>query len=144
MDRRGVFRGAMLAGVAWLASLRTARAEQGVSKVVYHLDDLDKVDPVLGNIRHHYEGVGGSDKVTIALVVHGPALGAFAPQGSAASKDRLGQLQRRGLTAHACVNTLRGMNLELKDLAPGFVLAEKGGVVCLAELQGQGWVYLRP
>jgi len=27
---------------------------------------------------------------------------------------------------------------------PGFRVAEKGGVVLLADLQAQGWVYLRP
>ena len=47
------------------------------SKVVYHLADLDKVDFVLGNIANHYKGMGGPENVTIALVIHGPALKAF-------------------------------------------------------------------
>ena len=41
------------------------------SKVVYHLNELDKVSFVLGNIDNHYEGAGGADKVSIVLVVHG-------------------------------------------------------------------------
>src|SRR4029077_16318731 len=55
-------------------SLLTTRAEAATpdqSKVVYHLSDLDKVEFVMGNIRNHYNGMGGADKVTIALVVHG-------------------------------------------------------------------------
>jgi uncharacterized protein len=36
------------------------------------------------------------------------------------------------------------MKLTLADLLPGFGLADKGGVVKLAELQGQGYAYLRP
>ena len=32
----------------------------------------------------------------------------------------------------------------LADLAPGFAAAPKGGVAMLADLQAQGWVYLRP
>jgi uncharacterized protein len=32
----------------------------------------------------------------------------------------------------------------VSDLLPGFVSLEKGGVVRIAELQGQGDVYLRP
>jgi intracellular sulfur oxidation DsrE/DsrF family protein len=32
----------------------------------------------------------------------------------------------------------------MKDLVPGFVAAERGGVVRIAELQSQGYVYLRP
>jgi intracellular sulfur oxidation DsrE/DsrF family protein len=35
-------------------------------------------------------------------------------------------------------------NITLKDLLPGFISAEKGGVVRLAELQSQGYLYLRP
>jgi uncharacterized protein len=41
------------------------------------------------------------------------------------------------LTAWAGRNTL-------KDLLPGFAVAEKGGVVKLAEFQAQGYAYLRP
>ena len=32
----------------------------------------------------------------------------------------------------------------LKDLLPGFVSAERGGVVRIADLQAQGYAYLRP
>ena len=45
--------------------------------MVYHLTDLDKVGFALGNIKNHYEGVGGPANVTIVLVVYGPALKAF-------------------------------------------------------------------
>ena len=44
----------------------------------------------------------------------------------------------------ACGNTMRGQNVTLKDLLPGFSIAERGGVVLIAELQAQGYVYLRP
>jgi intracellular sulfur oxidation DsrE/DsrF family protein len=32
----------------------------------------------------------------------------------------------------------------LKDLLPGFVEADRGGVVRIVELQAQGYAYLRP
>ena len=60
-----------------LATKPAGAAAMDGSKVVYHLVDLDKVEFVLGNIRNHFDGVGGPNKVTIALVVHGPALKAF-------------------------------------------------------------------
>ena len=34
--------------------------------------------------------------------------------------------------------------MTLQDLLPGFISAERGGVVRIAELQSQGFVYLRP
>ena len=113
------------------------------SKVVYHLTDLDKVDFVLGNIRNHFDGMGRPNKVTIALVVHGPALKAFrsSDAGGDVSK-RTDELSKSGLQMHACGNTMRALNITLKDLLPGFVVADKGGVVLIAELQSQGFIYL--
>ena len=48
------------------------------------------------------------------------------------------------LRINACGNTMRGQNVALKDLLPGFAVAERGGVVLIADLQAQGYVYLRP
>ncbi len=124
---------------------RAAAAGAEFGKVVYHLSDLDKVDFVFGNIRNHYIGMGGPDHVTIALVVHGPALKAFHLDGATPdTAKRLEELKNSGLQAAACINTMRAQNVTLKDLLPGFTVAEKGGVVRLAELQSQGYVYLRP
>jgi hypothetical protein len=39
---------------------------------------------------------------------------------------------------------MKAQEVTLKDLLPGFAAAEQGGVVRLAELQSQGYVYLRP
>ena len=150
MNRRDMLTGAFQIACATppitaLAVERAAAAGAEFGKVVYHLSDLDKVDFVFGNIRNHYNGMGGPDHVTIALVVHGPALKAFhleeAPQDAA---KKFEELRNSGLQAAACINTMRAQNVTLKDLLPGFTVAEKGGVVRLAELQSQGYTYLRP
>ena len=39
---------------------------------------------------------------------------------------------------------MKSQKVELKDLLPGFVGVEQGGVVRIAELQSQGYLYLRP
>jgi uncharacterized protein len=130
---------------ATLAATRATAATPDAAKVVYHLDELDKVDFVLGNIANHYKGMGGPDKVTIALVIHGPALKAFHAAG--ASPDltkRAGEMTKSGLQLNACINTMHAQNVALKDLLPGFVVADKGGVVRIAELQSLGYAYLRP
>lgn len=144
MLRRDIFR-AGLAGAAGLFGLRRVSAATNGErlKVAYHLSDADKVNFVLGNIRNHYEGTGGN--VDIVLVVHGPALAAFRSKGaSGAVSSRFAGLVQQGLVPEACGNTLHGMDITLTDLLAGFQLAEKGGVVKLAELQHQGYVYLRP
>jgi uncharacterized protein len=146
MERRNLLR---LACAIFPISALVTRAEAATppdnSKVAYHLSDLDKVDFVLGNIRNHFNGMGGPDKVTIALVVHGSALKAF--HAASATPDvtkRTDDMRKSGLQLSACIHTMRAQEVTLKDLLPGFVVADKGGVVRLAELQGQGYVYLRP
>jgi uncharacterized protein len=115
------------------------------AKVVYHLDDPEKVDMVFGNIKNHYAGMGGPDKVTIALVVLGPALKAFhADKATSDVSQHTADLIKTGLALNACINTMKAQDVTLKDLLPGFAVADKGGVVKLAELQGQGYAYLRP
>jgi len=136
-------------GMAFTASRASAASEvdrpPGKLKVVYHLADLDKVHFVLGNIQNHIDGVSGPDNVTIALVIHGPALRAFhAESANWDIAHRVGQFSKVGIELAACGNTMIAQNITLKDLLPGFVGAEKGGVVRLAELQSQGYVYLRP
>jgi uncharacterized protein len=145
MRRRDMFR-AVLAGTGTLFGLKVVKAgstEPARQKVAYHLSDLDKVNFVLGNIKNHYDGTGGN--VDIALVVHGPALAAFKSKGiSAAISGRFAGLVHEGLDPHACANTMQGMDIALADLLEGFHAADKGGVVKLAELQREGYAYLRP
>jgi uncharacterized protein len=154
MDRRNILSGLVKLACATppitAIAVERARAEAAQAaaefgKVVYHLADLDKVDFVFGNIHNHYAGMGGPDHVTIALVVHGPALNAFH-QATAApdTATRLTGLRNLGLQLNACINSMRAQNVTLKDLLPGFGVAEKGGVVRLVELQSQGYSYLRP
>ncbi len=143
MRRRDMFH-AILAAIGASFALRQARAADNAGlQVAYHLSDADRASFVLGNIRNHYEGTDG--RATIALVVHGPALAAFRTKSASAvvSAD-FAFLQKRGLAAHACANTMRGMDLSLADLLRGFVVAENGGVVKLVELQRRGYAYLRP
>lgn len=114
-------------------------------KVVYHVSELEKVPFVLGNIENHVKGVGGPDNVEIILVAHGPALKAFE-SASADQKlvEQFQALRNKGIEFDACGNTLRSLKLTLKDLPEGFVRVDQGGVVRIAELQHQGYIYIRP
>lgn len=134
-------------GGLFSATAAKAAAPAGMpdkSKVVYHLNELDKVSFVLGNIDNHYDGAGGPDKVSIVLVVHGPALKAF--HAAAVKPDTKEKLQKfsKALELNACGNTMKAQNIGVADLMPGFVKVDQGGVVRIAELQSQGYVYLRP
>jgi hypothetical protein len=149
MQRRNILVAAfaVIAGLiaSILARITAAAAAADNPKVVYHLCDLDKVSFVLGNIQNHYDGMGGANRVTIALVVHGPALRAFhTDHASTDVAQRTRGFAKDGLELNACGNTMRAQNVALKDLLPGFINAERGGMVRIAELQAQGYAYLRP
>jgi uncharacterized protein len=153
MRRRSMLWGVISAVGATFAASRASAATEAAPptrpkeklKVVYHLSDADKVSFVLGNIQNHLDGVGGPDHVTIALVVHGPPLRAF--HAASANPDivrRVGRFSKAGVEFAACGNTMKSQNFALKDLLPGFASADQGGVVRIAELQSQGYLYLRP
>jgi intracellular sulfur oxidation DsrE/DsrF family protein len=149
MHRRSILWAAASAlSAAFAASRATAATEAPAAnrlKVVYHLSDLDKVSFVIGNIQNHLNGVGGPDKVTIALVVHGQALRAFHAASANPDLSRhVGQFSKAGLELAACGNTMKSQKVGLADLLPGFIAADRGGVVRIAELQSQGYLYLRP
>jgi intracellular sulfur oxidation DsrE/DsrF family protein len=151
MDRRDIVKSALAAGAALAGTALGSRAEAaqppaaGIPRVVYHLCDVDKSAFVLGNVRNHIEGMGGPDHVAVAVVVHGPALRSFrAADHNDAIAPAFASLRTEGVAFHACIHTMEGMKLTLDDLLPGFVVAEKGGVVKLAQLQAEGWLYLRP
>ena len=147
MHRRNILSAALAAtGALFAAGSPSARAEtRDAAKVVYHLSDLEKVQFVLGNIDNHLAGAGGPDKVTIQLVVHGPALRAFhAAAANPETARKVAGVVKSDVRLAACGNTMRGQNVTLKELLPGFTIADRGGVVLIAELQAQGYVYLRP
>ena len=148
MHRRNLFRIAVASIGAAIAAATVTRAQAATpdkSKVVYHLNETDKVQFVLTNIENHFEGVGGPGNVTIALVVHGPALRAFhAAHATPDVRARMASLAKSGVELGACGKTMKGQKIALNDLLQGFVALERGGVVRIAELQSQGYVYLRP
>lgn len=145
MDRRNIFKSIAAAGLGVVAAAQARGEEARASRVVYHLADAEKVNFVLGNLRNHVAGTGGPGVIRLAVVVHGPALQAFhlGPTNLAIMEDMRESL-KAGVAFHACANTMAARKWTLADLMPGFVVAEKGGVVLLADLQAQGWAYLRP
>ena len=138
MQRRALL-SLLTLGLAAPAAAQEARAR----RVVYHIADIEKVAFALGNMRNHR--AGGPQPLDLAAVVHGAALGVFrANTDNEGLKREVAAHRAAGDVFFACANTLAAHHWTLDDLLPGFALAEKGGVVKLADLQAQGWAYLRP
>ena len=147
MQRRSMLRASLagLLGVLGAREAAAATAPPGRQRVAYHLADADRVIFVLGNLQNHVDGVGGPGMADIRLVVHGPALRAFhALAADDYTTSTMQKLVEEGVGFDACANTMKAQGVKLEDLIPGFVVAPKGGVVRLAELQQSGYAYLRP
>ncbi|SDE39534.1 hypothetical protein SAMN05216337_102544 [Bradyrhizobium brasilense] len=118
MRRRSILWGTLSAIGAVLAASRAGAATEAPPqklKVVYHLDDLDKVNFVIGNIQNHLDGVGGPGNVTIALVVHGRALKAFhAAAANPELSKRVARFTKDGIEFAACGNTMKSQNIGLE------------------------------
>jgi len=147
VNRRGLIGRLAAAGAAGVAAfpVSEASAANELPRVVYHLSDKEKVQFVLGNIENHFKGMGGPDKVRIALVANGPALTAFTTKDINPDVERrLRKVADLGLDLGACGNTLDATRLTVADLVAGFTRIDEGGVVRLAKLQAEGWAYIRP
>lgn len=146
MERRTVFRAGLAAALGIFGASRAAAAPAaGKQRVVYHLDDPEKVAFVMSNIQNHVAGTGGPGGADIRLVVHGPALKNFHALVADENFTQLvDKIKKQGVGMDACANTMRVQGVKLDDLLPGFGVAEKGGVVRLAELQHEGYAYIRP
>jgi uncharacterized protein len=132
---------------ALLLTLMAARPALAAEKqnVVYHLADEDKVAFVLNNMRNHIDGVGGPQNVKLVLVMHGQVVKAFSDIDAVDKvRSSVKALQADGVEVDVCANSLKVNKLAMSDMLPGLVEASAGGVVRIAELQSQGYVYIRP
>lgn len=135
----------MIAALTMALMLATGAWAEDKLKVVYHVSEIDRVGFTLGNMMNHIKGVGGAENVELVLVAHGPALKAFHDM-SADDKisARVAALQGQGARFEACGNTMNAQAVNLDDLLPDFTRRDEGGVVRIAQLQSQGYLYIRP
>ena len=139
---------AALSGTGLIASSSRAAAQATPTakhKVAYHVADADRVDFVLRNMKNHVDGVGGPGRIDMVLVAHGPALKALHNiEGDMEAIASIADMMKTGVRLNACGNTMKKMKYQISDLPKGTTIAEQGGVVRLAELQEQGYAYIRP
>ncbi|MBK1724837.1 DsrE family protein [Thiocystis violacea] len=135
----------LIAAALLLSTLGVPALAADKLNVVYHVSEAEKVPLVLNNIQNHIDGVGGPDKIHIVMVAHGPAINALTDiEATDRVRTAAAKLQEEGVELDMCGNTLKGFNLTLDELLPGFVEVSQGGVTRIGELQSQGYVYIRP
>lgn len=103
-------------------------------KVIFHVDEDDKLTMGINNIKNLLKA--GVD-VKVILLLNGEA-----PK-AALSDERLSELMNQDVIVSVCNNSLRGLNIDHKDLLKGINIVP-AGVLELIERQAEGYAYIRP
>jgi intracellular sulfur oxidation DsrE/DsrF family protein len=140
----------VIALVALPLSPNWAEAAEGKGKVkvLYHVDgkDPEVAKYALALINKHIEAEGGSDKIDVELIVHGPALELFEKDKmDPEMKKRFDQIIEKGVKAEMCQVSMKLYNKSLDNLVKGFVATlHPVAVKRIADLQQQGYIYIKP
>jgi len=120
-------------------------------KVVYHVDDIAMAGAAFRNVKNHLNALG-DENADIIVVTH--SSGAFAMVDGAMGKkdkdgkpydfrDQIASLANRGVKFEICENTIRGKKIP-KEKINEFAKIVPSGVAQIAQLEQDGYVYLRP
>jgi len=130
---------ALALSMVFASQLATAA---GKEKVVFQVSDADpaKWSLVLNNVKNVQQALG-ADKVDIAIVVYGPAIGMLKLDSAVAG--RIDEAKKANVVIVACETTMTGQKLTGADMLPNtnYVPA---GVVELMKKQKEGYAYIRP
>ena len=121
---------------------------QDKQKVVYHINynDEAQLKAALGNVKNHIAAIG-KDKIDVKVVMHGNGVDLLKTANTDLDmQQKVIGLKKDGVAFEVCNNTLVNKKINYKnDL---FDVSEKdivpSGVAEVANLQQQGYVYIKP
>ncbi|QEN06856.1 hypothetical protein EXM22_02175 [Oceanispirochaeta crateris] len=110
-------------------------------KVVFHIDENDKWNLLLSNVKNLINEL--SDKTfEIEIVANSVAVKEYLIKNSLFSKE-LKDLSEKGIHICACLNSLKGMQIEQDDIFE-FITIVPAGVKELIDKQLCGYAYIKP
>ena len=115
-------------------------------KVIYHIDEKEKWDLVLGNAMNMLNyGKENNTTFEIEIVANGIAVtGLFQHEAEEANLySRMEELDAQKVTFAACNNALKKYTTPNTILCP-FAAVVPAGVVELAQKQQEGYSYIKP
>ncbi len=139
--------GALLACL-WACSEGGRTEPEEFQRVVYHINyqDAGRQASVLRNIKNHLNAVGEAN-LDMKVVVHGKGLSLLRTDpGNARLQGLIQDLRRRDVRFLVCEHSLKRQSLDyardMFEVSPADVVPS--GVVALAQLQQEGYTYLKP
>ncbi len=107
-------------------------------KVIFHLNEEDKTNEVLANIRNLRKDMEG---VEIELLVNGMAVRDFVQDSN--YEGRVETMVKDGNFVKVCSNSLKGLRIDEEELLEGVDIVP-AGVSELVRKQEEGWAYIKP
>ncbi|MDI7776684.1 DsrE family protein [Asticcacaulis sp. EMRT-3] len=106
--------------------------------------ELTSSDPkawvkLMNNVENLIKALGPD--IQVEIVAHGDGLKMLLLSSADRPEARMEALSKGGVVFAACQNTMRGMNVEPKDLVP-FAKPVDSGVAEVVRRQQDGWSYL--
>ena len=102
-------------------------------QVVFHINEVDRWDMVLSNVKNFLAEVA---EAKITIVANGSAVKYYL-------EDNIPQETFKDVDVVACQNSLRNQEISKEQLNPLIRIVDSG-VVELANKQAEGYAYIRP
>ncbi|MDQ7094686.1 DsrE family protein [Desulfosporosinus sp. PR] len=110
-------------------------------KVIFHIDEQDKADLMLHNIRNLMADLG-EENLSIEMVANSTAVKMLVKDTNVFAAT-LKELAEKKVVLCACANAMRDLGIQ-KDELLDFVTVVSAGVGEIVKKQTVGWAYIRP
>ncbi|AFM41708.1 hypothetical protein Desaci_2783 [Desulfosporosinus acidiphilus SJ4] len=111
-------------------------------KVIFHIDEMNKWDLLLGNVSNLLKAAG-EDKYSIEVLANAEAVKHYDLKHGLTSQNVMESLSNDGVKFVACNNALMANDLK-RDTLFTFVEIVPAGVVELIIKQSEGYCYIKP
>lgn len=108
-------------------------------KVVFHINELEKWETVLGNVNNLLDSGKGEIK-RIEIVANGNAVNTFVETNYLIPMH---ELVEKGVLFSSCQNAMNTQSIKKEALHP-FIQVVPAGVLRLVELQTADYAYIKP
>jgi uncharacterized protein len=112
-----------------------------VSGVIFHIDENDKWEVLLHNVKNLLLACKSSE-YTVEVLANGDAVASYAA-ASTNIEQLMNELEKLNVTFVACNNSIHGMEINTENLL-AFVKVVPTGVLELIQKQNEGYAYIKP
>ena len=112
-------------------------------KVIFHIDDKERWDMVLSNVKNLLDQVNQSE-IKIEVLANGNAVEKYnEKQDKSDSIKLMKELSKKDVKFLACNNSINSLGLDKNELYD-FVTIVPAGVLELTVKQSKGYAYIKP